>query len=358
MNLVELFKLCKERDASDIHLSTGAEPLLRVVGKLEKVSDEKLSKEEVHSAIYSLLNEEQKMMFEKNKELDFSMEVPDVARFRVNIYSQRRGESAAFRLIPAKVREIAELGLPFAVETLAQATKGFVLVTGPTGSGKTTTLAAMIDFINEKRRDHIITIEDPIEYVHENKNCLVDQREIGTNTGSFSGALRMALREDPDVILVGEMRDLETISMALTAAETGHLVFATLHTNSASQTIDRIVDVFPADQQGQVKTQLADSILGIVSQTLLPTMDGKGRICAVEVLIGTHGVKNLLREGKMHQLPSLMQTGRRDGMQTMDQALEALVNQGKINKEEAAKRASSSEVFKKYDYEYDLGKRI
>ncbi|MFH1562444.1 MAG: type IV pilus twitching motility protein PilT [Nitrospirota bacterium] len=360
MNLVELFKLCKDRNASDLHLSTGAEPLIRVVGQLEKVSDEKLSKEDVHSAIYSLLNDEQKLRFEKDKELDFSIEVTDIARFRVNIYSQMRGESAAFRLISTQIRKIAELGLPVALETLALATKGLVLITGPTGCGKTTTLAAMIDLINEKKTNHIITIEDPIEYIYENKNCLIDQREVGTHTGSFCSALRNALREDPNVILIGEMRDLETISMALTAAETGHLVFATLHTNSASQTINRIVDVFPADQQAQVKTQLADAILGIVSQTLIPTMDEKSRLCAIEVLIGTHGIKNLIREGKLHQLPSLIQTGKKDGMQTMDQALETLVNEGKITRDEAAKRASSSELFKKsdYGYSYELGRRV
>lgn len=350
MNLTELLALCKEKNASDLHLSSGSPPLLRVVGKLEKITQESMSSEDVKREIYSLLTEEQKAKFEKKKELDFSIEIPNLARFRVNIYSQRRGNSAAFRLISSEVKPIDKLGLPGAIRSLAMESKGFILVTGPTGSGKTTTLAAMIDLINKRRTDHIITVEDPIEYVFENKNCLIDQREVGTNTGSFLGALRNALREDPNVIMVGEMRDLETISMALTAAETGHLVFATLHTNSAFQTISRIVDAFPAAQQGQIRIQLADTIAGIISQTLIPTIDEKSRVCAVEVMIANQAIRNLIREGKIHQLPSLIQTGRKEGMQTMDQALEALVMQGKITKQEAFKRATNKNIFGEYGY--------
>jgi len=358
MNLIEMFALCKERNASDLHLSSNLPPLLRIAGRLEKFTNEPMSREEVKGAIYSLLNEEQKERFEKEKELDFSVEIPNLARFRANIYSQRRGESGAFRLIPLQVIPLSRLGLPKAVESFTTLLKGFVLVTGPTGSGKSTTLAAIIDVINQNRTEHIITIEDPIEYVYENKKCLIDQREVGTNTGSFYGALRNALREDPDVILVGEMRDLETISMALTAAETGHLVFATLHTNNAPQTISRIVDVFPSAQQQQIRTQLADTIAGIISQTLIPTVDGRGRVCATEVMIGTPAIQNLIRDGKVYQIPSLIQTGKSLGMHSMDQSLESLFLQKRISKEEAMKRAINKEVFTKYQYGYTMESRV
>ncbi len=350
MNLTELLTLCKEKDASDLHLSTGSPPLLRITGKLEKISQEPMSKEDIQREIDTIATEEQKAKFEKTKELDFSIDLPNVARFRVNVYSQRKGPSAAFRLIPSQIRSIDRLGLPVVLKSLAMETKGFVLVTGPTGSGKSTTLASIIDVINQRRYDHIITIEDPIEYVYENKNCLIDQREVGMNTSAFHVALRSALREDPDVILVGEMRDVETISMALTAAETGHLVFATLHTSSASQTINRIVDVFPGAQQGQIRTQLADNILGVICQHLIPTIDGKGRVCAMEVMIANHAIRNLIREDKIHQMPSIIQTARNEGMQTMDQSLEALVVQGKITKQEATKRAFNKNIFREYGY--------
>ncbi len=345
MEMMELFKMCKERNASDIHISAGSPPMLRVLGELEKIGEESLRKEDAHSMIYSFLNEDQKARFEKDRELDFSIEVPGIARFRVNIYSQRKGESGAFRLIPTQIKSVRELDLPLILESVAMESRGFFLVTGTTGCGKTTTLAAIIDLINQKKTNHVITIEDPIEYVHENKRCLIHQREIGVNTNSFYGALKNTLREDPDVILVGEMRDLETISMALTAAETGHLVFATLHTNSAAQTVNRIVDVFPGAQQQQIRTQLADTVLGILSQALLPKIDGTGRVCAAEVMMGTAAVRNLIREGKLHQLPSILQTGKRDGMQTMDQALEVLVNDGKITRDEAIKKAFNKEIF-------------
>lgn len=350
MNLIELLKLCKDRDASDLHLPSGSPPMLRVTGKLERISEECPGKDEIKKEVYNFLTDEQKVRFERDKELDFSIDIPNLARFRVNLYSQRKGESAAFRLIPNNFRSIERLGLPIGIKSLSTETRGLVLVTGPTGSGKTTTLAAIIDLINQKRCDHIITIEDPIEYVYEPKKCLIDQREVGTNTASFCSGLKNALREDPDVILVGEMRDLETISMALTAAETGHLVFATLHTNSAAQTISRIVDVFPSTQQEQIRIQLADAILGIISQILLPTVDEKSRVCAAEVLMANLAIRNLIREGKTHQIGSIMQTGKKEGMQTLDQSLEALVMQGKITKQEAIKRAINKSVFKEYDY--------
>ncbi|MEW6096872.1 MAG: type IV pilus twitching motility protein PilT [bacterium] len=350
MDIISLLSLTKEKDASDLHISSGAPPMNRIYGRLEKISDEIVTKEDVQKMLYSLLNDTQKARFERDMELDFSIEIQDLARFRVNAYSQRRGTSIAFRLIPDKIKPLKELGLPLTVEDIALAENGFILVTGPTGCGKSTTLATMIDIINQKRSKHIITIEDPIEYVHHNKNSLIDQREIETNTKSFYGGLRSALREDPNVILVGEMRDLETISMALTAAETGHLVMATLHTNNAPQTINRIVDVFPPAQQQQIRTQLADTLEGVISQILIPTIDEKARVCACEVMVGNMAIKNMIREGKVQQMPSLIQTGRREGMQTMDQSLEALVMEGKITKQEAFKRATNKSIFKEYSY--------
>ncbi len=350
MDITNLLNLTKERDASDLHISSGAPPMLRIHGMLEKVNDDVFTKKDVHNILYSILSDAQKEKFEKELELDLSIEIADLARFRVNAYSQKRGESIAFRLIPDKIKSLKELGLPLRVEDLALALTGFILVTGPTGCGKSTTLATMIDIINQKECGHIITIEDPIEYVHYNNKCLIDQREIGTNTKSFYGALKNALREDPNVILVGEMRDLETISMALTAAETGHLVMATLHTNSAPQTITRIVDVFPPAQQQQIRTQVADTLLGIISQTLIPTIDLKGRVCACEIMVGTPAIRNLIREGKGQQIPSMIQTGRREGMQSMDQSLEALVMERKITKQEAYKRAVNKSIFSEYSY--------
>ncbi|MFH1096127.1 MAG: type IV pilus twitching motility protein PilT [Candidatus Desantisbacteria bacterium] len=347
MDVSELLLLTKEKNASDLHLSAGIPPTLRIHGTLEKVSTELLSKEDMHTMLYDVLSDENRARFEENKELDFSIELSNVGRFRVNAFYQRRGEGASFRLIPEIIKSISDLGLPPIVEKLAHIERGLVLVTGPTGSGKSTTLASMIDIINVERYQHIITIEDPIEFVHQAKNCLVNQREIGFHTKSFTAALRSALREDPDVILVGEMRDLETISMALTAAETGHVVFATLHTNSAPQTIDRIVDVFPPHQQSQIRTQLSDSLQGVVSQTLIPTIDGHGRVCAAEVMVASSAIRNLIREGKTHQMPSIIQTSARDGMQSMDQTLRNLVMQRKISPDDALRFAIDKSGFER-----------
>jgi len=341
----DLLIMCKEKGASDLHLSSGAYPLLRIHGKLTPVDNEIYSKDRVHEMIYEVLTDERKAQFEERHEIDFAIELSGVGRFRVNAFYQRKGESAAFRLIPARIKSIEELGLPPVCGTLARSKKGLLLVTGPTGSGKSTTLAAMIDIVNQEREDHILTIEDPIEFVHENKKCLINQREVGPHTNSFSIALRSALREDPDVILVGEMRDLETIQMALTAAETGHIVFATLHTNSAPQTVDRIVDVFPPHQQQQIRTQLSEALVGVISQNLIPTLDGEGRIVACEVMVATPAIRNLIREGKTHQMPSIIQTSAKDGMQSMDQCLKMLVMKNKISKEEAYLRAVDKASF-------------
>lgn len=343
--IADLLLMCKEKEASDLHLSAGAYPLLRIHGELIPVDDKIYDKDRVHQMIYEVLSDDRKAQLEENHEIDFALELAEVGRFRVNVFYQRRGESAAFRLIPTKIKTIEELGLPPVLNSLARAKKGLVLVTGPTGSGKSTTLAAMIDLLNRERKDHILTIEDPIEFVHENKGCLVNQREVGPHTNSFAIALRSALREDPDIILVGEMRDLETIQMALTAAETGHIVFATLHTNSAPQTVDRIIDVFPPHQQQQIRIQLSEALVGVVSQILIPTIDGRGRVCACEVMVANPAIKNLIREGKTHQMPSIIQTGAREGMQSMDQCLKTLVMKGKISKEEAMLRAVDKAAF-------------
>ncbi|MEW6482002.1 MAG: type IV pilus twitching motility protein PilT [bacterium] len=341
----DLLIICKERGASDIHLSSGAYPLLRIHGALTPVDNEIYTKDRVHEMIYEILTDERKAQFEEKHEIDFAIELAEIGRFRVNAFYQRRGEGAAFRIIPTKIKSIEELGLPPVCGSLARSKKGLILVTGPTGSGKSTTLASMVDIINSEREDHILTIEDPIEFVHENKKCLVNQREVGPHTNSFAIALRSALREDPDVILVGEMRDLETIQMALTAAETGHVVFATLHTNSAPQTIDRIVDVFPPHQQQQIRTQLSEALVAVISQTLIPTIDGKGRVVACEIMVATPAIRNLIREGKTHQMPSIIQTGAKDGMQSMDQCLKMLVMKNKITKEDAYLRAVDKASF-------------
>lgn len=341
----DLLIMCKEKEASDLHLSSGAFPMLRIRGSLIPVEKEIYTKDRVHEMIYEVLTDDRKAQLEEKHEIDFAIELTDVGRFRVNAFYQRRGESAAFRIIPTKIKTLDELGLPLVCTQLSRSKKGLVLVTGPTGSGKSTTLAAMIDIINSEREDHILTIEDPIEFVHENKNCLVNQREVGPHTNSFSIALRSALREDPDIILVGEMRDLETIQMALTAAETGHVVFATLHTNSAAQTIDRIVDVFPPHQQQQIRTQLSEALVAVISQTLIPTVDGQGRVVACEIMVATSAIKNLIREGKTHQMPSIIQTGAKDGMQSMDQCLKMLIMKNKISREDAYLRAVDKASF-------------
>jgi len=336
MDISELLIFATKNKASDLHLSAGEPPMLRIHGELRKLESEPLSKDLVHKMIYDVLNDRQRKVYEERKELDFSISLgEEYGRFRVNCFYQLRGEAAVFRAIPSQIMTFEQLGLPRTVRKIASYRKGLILVTGPTGSGKSTTLAAIIDQINKDRKDHIITIEDPIEFVHTSHNCLINQRELNEHTYSFANALRSALREDPDVILVGEMRDLETISLALTAAETGHLVFATVHTNSAPKTIDRIIDVFPAEQQAQIRTQFSETIQAIVSQRLFRRRDGSGRIAALEVMIGTPAVRNLIRENKIAQLPSAIQTGQKFGMQTMEAAINELITRRIIDAEAA-----------------------
>lgn len=352
MQIKELLMEAKEKYASDLHLNVGIPPVLRINGKLTRMNLPELTPEITHEMIYSILSEKQKAGFEKFGEYDLSYELLNISRFRVNVFKHRRGEGAAFRLIPEKIKTLSELGLPSMLSDFTEKDRGLVLVTGPTGSGKSTTLAALIDIVNKKRYDNIITIEDPIEFIHSHKNCLVSQREIGSHTTSFASALRNALREDPDVILVGEMRDLETISMALTAAETGHLVFSTLHTISASETIERIIDVFPPHQQNQVRMQLAGSLLGVVAQTLLPVIDGKGRVPALEIMIANPAIRNLIREGKAYQISSTIQISKKDGMQSLDQSLKDLLMEGKISQEDALKKAIDKKAFMEHRYKY------
>ena len=347
MELNKLLIATKERDASDLHITVGLPPVLRINGKLQKMNLPVLDANDVHEIISGILSEKQKNMYQKLHELDFSYELENIARFRINVFQHRKGEAAALRLIPEKIKTVEQLGLPEEIISFTNKSKGFVLVTGPTGSGKSTTLAALIDIINRERYEHIITIEDPIEFVHEHKNCIIDQREVGTNTNSFSYALRSALREDPDVILVGEMRDLDTMSMAVTAAETGHLVFSTLHTNSAAESIERMINVFPPHQQGQIRTQLAESILGIVAQTLLPTLDGEGRVPVIELMIANPAIRNIIREEKVHQMTTLIQMGKKDGMISLDQSLKILLSDGKISRDDAIKKAVDKKVFMK-----------
>jgi twitching motility protein PilT len=336
------------RGASDLHITAGAPPTVRVRGRLCPLEGQPaLDPTDTREIVYSILSSDQRQRLETDWQLDFAYTIPGSARFRVNAYFQRGALGAAFRLIPFSVSSIEALGLPAVVGQLATKPRGIVLVTGPTGSGKSTTLAAVIDRINESRADHIMTIEDPIEFLHAHKGCLVNQRELGSDATSFAAALKAALRQDPDVVLVGEMRDLETIGTALTAAETGHLVFATLHTQDAAQTIDRIIDVFPAHQQGQVRVQLAVALQGIMTQQLLPTADGSGRCAAVEVLVPTPAVRNLIREGKTHQIYSVLQTGGAYGMQTMDAALAGLVRAGTVTRELAESRSTSPEELRR-----------
>jgi twitching motility protein PilT len=337
-----------ERKASDLHIAAGARPTIRIRGQLRALEQyPKLSVSDTREIIYSILGNDQRQRLETDWQLDFAYSIPTLARFRVNAYYQRSAIGAAFRLIPMELRTLEQLGLPPVVHEMARKPRGFVLVTGPTGSGKSTSLAAMIDEINETRDEHIMTIEDPIEFLHSHKRCLVNQRELGSDAHSFADALKSALRQDPDVILVGEMRDLETISTALTAAETGHLVFATLHTQDAAQTIDRVIDVFPAEQQGQVRVQLSVALQGIVTQQLLPSSDGSSRVAACEILVPTAAVRNLIREGKTHQIPSVLQTSSSVGMQTMDSALATLVRQGKITQQAAEARSSTPDELRR-----------
>ncbi len=337
-----------ERRASDLHIAAGAPPTLRIRGRLQPLTEFPiLSPTDTREIVYAILSSDQRQRLENNWQIDFSYSLPGHGRFRVNAYFQRSALGAAFRLVPFSIAKIDDLGLPPIVHDLCTKPRGFVLVTGPTGSGKSTSLAAMIDEINETRQEHIMTIEDPIEFLHRHKNCLINQRELGTDATSFAEALKSALRQDPDVLLVGEMRDLETIQTALTAAETGHLVFATLHTQDAPQTIDRIIDVFPPYQQSQVRVQLAVALQGIVTQQLLPTADGSGRIVACEALVPTPAVRNLIREGKSHQIYSVMQTSGAHGMQTMDASLASLVRQGKITHKLAELRSSTPDELRR-----------
>jgi twitching motility protein PilT len=327
--------------ASDLHISVGSPPVLRVRGHIERVDGfEPLTADDTRTLLYRILSSEQQKHFELQRQLDFAYAMPGLARFRVNVYYQREAVSAAFRLIPQEIKTLEELGLPEILHSLAEKPRGLVLVTGPTGSGKSTTLAAVIDEINRNRSEHILTVEDPIEFLHRHKRCIVNQREIGPDALSFGEALKAALRQDPDVILVGEMRDLETISTALTAAETGHLVFATLHTQSAPSTIDRIVDVFPPAQQEQVRIMIANSLQAVVTQTLLPTADGLGRVAALEILLPDDAVRNLIRQAKVEQVYSVMQTNTARGMQTMEQSLADLALRGVVAVGEALSRSS------------------
>lgn len=338
MKVIDILQEAKGKKASDIHLVVGKPPMLRVHGRLEEYGDEVLNPDSAKFLIYSILNEEQRVKFELEKELDFSFGVKDLGRFRANIHYQRGTIAAALRSINTIIPTMDELGLPVVLKTFTEYNNGLVLVTGPTGSGKSTTLATMIDEINRNKAEHIITIEDPIEYLHRHQKCVVEQREIGADTGSFSSALRYALRQDPDVILIGEMRDLETIVAALTAAETGHLVFGTLHTRDAAQTIDRIVDVFPPNQQQQIRLQLSNALKGIVSQQLIPNRSGSGMELAYEILVGTPAIGNLIREAKTHQIYSMIQTGAKYGMRTMDSVIKDLYEKGKISTAEFERR--------------------
>ena len=340
----ELLEIVLERGASDLHLTAGAPPTIRLHGDLIRLVDYPiLSPRALQGMIYAILPQKMRERLEGELELDMSYALPGKARFRVNVYYQRDSIGAAFRLIPYEIKSVESLGLPSVVADLARYPRGFVVVTGPTGSGKSTSLAGMVDIVNRERSAHIMTVEDPIEFLHKHQQCIVNQREVGSDTHSFAQALKHVLRQDPDVILVGEMRDLETISTAITAAETGHLVFATLHTQDAPQTIDRIIDVFPPHQQQQVRVQLATTLQGIVTQQLLQTADGRSRAVACEVLICTPAVRNLIREGKVHQIYSIMQAGGRFGMQTMDQALANLVKEGKISQQLAYERSHDPE---------------
>lgn len=329
--------------ASDLHITVGIPPMVRVSGKVQPLDYPPLTQNVTRETIYDILSNDQRQRLENEWELDFAYTLPRTARFRVNVYFQKGSMGAAFRTIPHEIKSFRDLGLPKAIEDLTEKPRGLVLVTGPTGSGKSTTLASMIDRINETRQEHIMSVEDPIEFLHNHKKCIVNQREVNQDTKSFAQALKHVLRQDPDTILVGEMRDLETIHLAVSAAETGHLVFGTLHTQDAPQTVDRIIDVFPSHQQSQIRTQLANALQGIITQTLIPKRDGKGRVVACEILIPTPGVRNLIREGKNHQIYSAMQTGGKFGMQTMDAALVELMRKGHISREEAEKHSSNPE---------------
>ena len=344
MDITELLAFSAKQGASDLHLSAGLPPMIRVDGDVRRINLPPLDHKQVHALIYDIMNDKQRKDFEEFLETDFSFEVPGVARFRVNAFNQNRGAGAVFRTIPSKVLTMEDLGMGEVFRKITDVPRGLVLVTGPTGSGKSTTLAAMLDYLNNNKYHHILTIEDPIEFVHESKKCLVNQREVHRDTHGFSEALRSALREDPDIILVGEMRDLETIRLALTAAETGHLVFGTLHTTSAAKTIDRIVDVFPAEEKSMVRSMLSESLQAVISQTLIKKIGG-GRVAAHEIMIGTPAIRNLIREDKVAQMYSAIQTGGALGMQTLDACLKSLVAKGLISRENAREKAKTPENF-------------
>lgn len=343
MQITDLLAFGAKNKASDLHLSSGISPMIRVHGDMRRINLPEMSAEEVGNMVTSVMNDHQRKIYQQNLEVDFSFELPNVARFRVNAFNIGRGPAAVFRTIPSTVLSLEELKAPSIFQKIAESPRGMVLVTGPTGSGKSTTLAAMINYINETQPAHILTIEDPIEFVHQSKKSLINQRELHQHTLSFANALRSALREDPDIILVGEMRDPETIGLALTAAETGHLVFGTLHTTGAAKTVDRIVDVFPAGEKEMVRSMLSESLTAVISQNLLKTHDGNGRVASHEILIANPAVRNLIRENKITQINSVLQTGQASGMQTMDQSLQSLVRQGLIAPEVARRRAQNSE---------------
>jgi len=344
MDITELLAFSAKQGASDLHLSAGLPPMIRVDGDVRRINLPPLDHKQVHALIYDIMNDKQRKDYEEFLETDFSFEVPGVARFRVNAFNQNRGAGAVFRTIPSKVLTMDDLGMGEVFRKITDVPRGLVLVTGPTGSGKSTTLAAMLDYLNSNKYHHILTIEDPIEFVHESKKCLVNQREVHRDTHGFSEALRSALREDPDIILVGEMRDLETIRLALTAAETGHLVFGTLHTTSAAKTIDRVVDVFPAEEKSMVRSMLSESLQAVISQTLLKKIGG-GRVAAHEIMIGTPAIRNLIREDKVAQMYSAIQTGGALGMQTLDACLKTLVTKGLVSRDSAREKAKSPENF-------------
>ena len=343
MDISDLLAFSVKNKASDLHLSAGLPPMIRVHGDVRKINVPAMDHTQVHNMVYDIMNDGQRKVYEETLECDFSFEIPNLARFRVNAFNHNRGSGAVFRTIPSKILTLEELNCPPIFKEICNTPRGIVLVTGPTGSGKSTTLAAMVDYINQNEMGHILTVEDPIEFVHTSKKCLINQREVGPHTLSFQNALRSALREDPDVILVGEMRDLETIRLALSAAETGHLVFGTLHTSSAAKTVDRIVDVFPAAEKEMVRSMLSESLRSVISQTLCKTKDEQGRVAAHEIMIGTPAIRNLIRENKVAQMYSAIQTGQNIGMQTLDQNLQDLVRRNIISANEARSKAANKD---------------